>query len=274
MKGDACTYILTPESLFEVVSKVEVFVSLFVCLFLTAIRKTKKTLISLQVTHIISVSHTLTFQTHNYADAHPNMQNPWKQMAQFFTSTQKQSSCFFQSVFPPFHLQLQSFLSASTYFSISISLQSLQSAVSYRIPLQPSDAAFQKKQRCTSVCSTLGTSTCAIQCKWETSIYFLLCTAKVIRRHTTLMSPDNIYGVLCASWVFAFFPWSGTCCKWLEFWLRSTISHIGDSWRHGGTESNWWDVGTQTEHNTCKTQGYQNKTGSNKHCWHGLGHMN
>lgn len=101
MKGDACTYILTPESLFEVVSKVEVFVSLFVCLFLTAIRKTKKTLISLQVTHIISVSHTLTFQTHNYADAHPNMQNPWKQMAQFFTSTQKQSSCFFQSVFPP-----------------------------------------------------------------------------------------------------------------------------------------------------------------------------
>lgn len=77
MKGDACTYILTPESLFEVVSMVEVFVSLFVCLFLTAIRKTKKTLISLQVTHIISVSHTLTFQTHNYADAHPNMQNPW-----------------------------------------------------------------------------------------------------------------------------------------------------------------------------------------------------
>lgn len=238
MKGDACTYILTPESLFEVVSKVEVFVSLFVCLFLTAIRKTKKTLISLQVTHIISVSHTLTFEMHNYADAHPNMQKPLKTNGTILHINTKNSPAVSFNQFSHLSTYSSSHFSLHPPISPSTPLQSLQSAVSYRIPLQPSDAALQKKQRCTSVCSTLGTSTCAIQCKWETSIYFLLCTAKVIRRHTTLMSPDNIYGVLCANWVFAFFPWSGTCCKWLEFWLRSTISHIGDSWRHGWTESN------------------------------------
>lgn len=178
---------------------------LFVCLFLTAIRKTKKTLyLSAGHTYNISVSHIdfsntqLRRRTSKYAkppenkwhnSSHQHKNSPAVSFNQFSHLSTYSSSHF--SLHPP--------------ISPSTPLQSLQSAVSYRIPLQPSDAALQKKQRCTSVCSTLGTSTCAIQCKWETSIYFLLCTAKVLSRHTTLMSPDNIYGVLCASWVFAFF---------------------------------------------------------------------
>lgn len=152
MKGDACTYILTPESLFEVVSKVEFF--LFVCLFLTAIRKTKKTLyLSAGHTYNISVSHIdfsntqLRRRTSKYAKP---PENKWHNSSHQHKNSPAVSPNQFShlSTYSSSHFSLHPPISPST------PLQSLQSAVSYRIPLQPSDAALQKKQRCTSVCST------------------------------------------------------------------------------------------------------------------------
>lgn len=73
---------------------------------------------------------------------------PWKHRVQFSwtrknTKTVHHFSFSFNQFFQPSHLPLLSFLSPSIHFSIH-PLQSLQSAVSYRIPLQSSDAALQR----------------------------------------------------------------------------------------------------------------------------------
>lgn len=175
------------------------------------------------------MSHTLTFQTHNYADAHPNMQKkPWQQMVQFFTSTQKQSSCFFQSVFPPFHLQLHHF-SLHPPISPSTPLQSLQSAVSYRIPLQRVMQHF-KRSSAAWVCAVLWA-------RGHVRAHFCYVQQKS-SADTQHWCPQTIFMGYRVEAGVLHFSWSGTCCMGLEFWLRSMISHIGDTCRHGWTESN------------------------------------
>lgn len=63
--------------------------------------------------------------------------SPWKQRAQFFKCTNTKTVTIFPSINFP------TFLSTSPFISLSIH-QSI--AVNYRVPLQSSDAAFQRKE--------------------------------------------------------------------------------------------------------------------------------
>lgn len=112
------------------------------------------------------------------------------------TDTQKHTNIF-QSVFHTFHCFHFSF---HPPISPSIPIQSLQSAVRYRIPLQPSDAALQRRENCMCV----ERKEC-VNVQLSVSEIFLLHTENLIIRHTTVMSPASIYPAVCAN-CFCFFP--------------------------------------------------------------------
>lgn len=197
-EGGRCyTYILTPGSLFEVVSKVG--------FFKTGISR-KWTFVPWRVTHNID-GITLEVFNHTHTDSQRHAKPCGSRGRNSSnTPTQKQSTIFPSINF--FHLSTD----LSVHFSLhpssspSIPLQSLQSAVSYRIPLQSSDAALQRMESCT--CVTAWVCTCAIQCEWAILFIYLFCFVQGISSSgTQRWCPQPIFILQCVQTVF-FLIWN------------------------------------------------------------------
>lgn len=107
--------------------------------------------------------------------------------------TQKPSTIFPTINFCHLSTDLSVHFSLIPFISPSIPLQSLQSAVSYRIPLQSSDAALQRMESCTCVCNCESVYTCNTVYVSNFFFFLAMCRKSHHQAHTTVMSPANIY---------------------------------------------------------------------------------
>lgn len=140
------------------------------------------------------------------AHSHTHKHTKWKHSSNAWS--QKQFTNFPSINF----CHLSTFLSFQFSLSIHFSPpppsfllpQSLQSAVSYRIPLQPGDAALQRRDNpcvCVCVCNCGSVCTCNTESVWE---IFLPLAGNLISRHTTEIWPANMYPAVCANSFLSF----------------------------------------------------------------------